>query len=262
MKKITKVFTLLLTIAAWLIVVSCKDKTPTVDSISVIESSVPAEILTTEVDDKIDDIKILVTKSYDTTEEVNLSKDMISADDLAKLAEEGIHTISIVYEGHTITLSLNVKKPQENNNEGGNNEEKPAEKINYSVLIKDIAGKPLSNFYVTFKLNKEIVDEGYTNNSGLFETELLPDRYTVLLEAKEGYYLNEEMFETDLAGTQIVVVAELDSFAGIEADVTTKRYQEGDLMYDFTVYDIDGTELTLYDLLDEEKGGYKEASLR
>lgn len=257
MKKIRKVFTLLLTIATLAFVVSCNDEPVTVESIAVVENTVPAEILTTEIEDKIDDIKILVTNSDETTLEVNLSKDMISKEDLDKLATEGTHTITINYEGKTITLSLVTKKPEESKPDPDPNPNPDPEEIKYSVLVKDIAGKPLSNFYVTFFKNEEIVAEGYTNNEGLFEAEVLPDKYDVLVEGKEGYILNHEMFESDLIGTQIVVVAELDSFAGIEADAANKMYQEGDLMYDFTVYDIDGTKLTLYDLLDEEKGGYK-----
>ena len=258
MKKITKVFTLLLTIATLAFVVSCNDKTPTIESVSVVETTLPGEILTTEVNDKIDDIKLLVTKSDDSTEEVNVTLEMISADDLAKLANEGTHTIIINYEGKTVTISLVTKKPEETKPDPDPNPTPNPEGIKYSVLVKDIAGKPLSNFYVTFYLGKEKKGEGNTNNSGLFETELLADIYDVKVEAKEGYILNTEMYKTDLIGTQIEVTAELDSFAGIEADASTKRYQKGDLMYDFTVYDVfTNKELTLYDLLDEENGGYK-----
>ena len=256
MKKITKIFTLLLTFAMFAFAVSCKDEPVTVSSISLVQESVPAEILTTEVDDKIDDIKINVLKSDETSEVINLTKEMISADDLAKLATEGTYTITVTYEGKTLSLTLKIVKPEEKPEPDPKPTPDP-EEIKYSVLVKDIAGKPLSDFYVTFYLGKDIVGEGSTDNSGVFETELVPEKYDVVVESREGYILNQETFETDLIGTQLVVIAELDSFAGVEADPATKRYQEGDLMYDFTVYDINGTKLTLYDLLDEEKGGYK-----
>ena len=50
MKKIRKVFTLLLTIATLAFVVSCNDEPVTVESIVVVENTVPAEILTTEIE--------------------------------------------------------------------------------------------------------------------------------------------------------------------------------------------------------------------
>ena len=124
--------------------------------------------------------------------------------------------------------------------------------IEYSVIVKDIAGKPLNDFYVTFYLDDEIVGEGYTNNSGTFTKSLDADIYEVLVEGREGYYLNTEMYKTDLIGTPIEVVCEIESLAGVEAP-QGNYYQLGNVMYDFTLTDTEGTVLNLYDLLDDYK---------
>ena len=126
------------------------------------------------------------------------------------------------------------------------------ELVEYSVIVKDIAGKPLNDFYVTFYLDNEVVAEGYTNNLGTFTKSLDADKYEVEVEAKDGYSLNIELFETDLIGTPIEVEAQIESLAGIEAPADN-YYQLGDVMYDFTVTNTDGEELVLYDLLEEYK---------
>ena len=126
------------------------------------------------------------------------------------------------------------------------------ELIDYSVIVKDIAGKPLSDFYITFYLNDKSVAEGYTNNSGTFTKSLEANKYEVEVEGREGYSLNVELFETDLIGTPIEVEAQIDSLANQKAPVGN-YYALGDVMYDFTVTDTEGTELNLYELLDEYK---------
>jgi len=250
MKKLMKLFALLLVFGALVFSLACNDEA-TVESISVLEDSVPSEILLTEVDDKIDDIKIEVKKSDDSVETINLTKSMISEDDYKKLSTEGTHTIKVTYEGKEVSLTLVVKEAGQVEPGPDDPEKEP---IPYSVLIKDIAGKPLSGFYVTFYLEDEIVAEGYSNNNGLFETELEPNIYEVAIDGSdmEAYYLNKDFYETDLMGTQIEVECHIESLEGKEADSSIK-YELGDVMYDFTLTDTDGNELNLYNLLDEYK---------
>lgn len=126
------------------------------------------------------------------------------------------------------------------------------ELVDYSVIVKDIAGKPLNDFYVTFYLDDEIVAEGYTNNSGTYTKSLEANIYDVEVEGREGYFLNIEMFKTDLIGTPIEVEAQIESLAGVKAP-KDNYYELGEVMYDFTVTDTEGTKLTLYDLLDKYK---------
>ena len=251
MKKLTKLFALLITAQALLFAVACNDEEVKIDSVSVVESTIPQSMLTTEVSDKLDDIQLKIVKSDDSEQIINVSESMISASDLAKLANAGTHTINVTYEGYNVSITIVVTAPSDGGGSGEDINPEP-EEITYSVLIKDIANKPLSNFYVTFYDGDEIVDEGYTGNTGLFETELLPDIYEVIIEGREGYYLNQDSFETDLLGTQIVVEVELESLEDEEASYD-HYYELGDVMYDFTVTDIKGNELDLYDLLKEYK---------
>lgn len=232
-----------------------KDKLK-VEEISVIRETIPTEILTTEVDDKIDDIKIKVTKRNGDTETININKSMISESDYAKLSTEGTYKITITYEDCTTNVTITVKKPQSTDGGGdgpiGPDDPVKPDPISYSVLVKDIAGKPLADFYVMFYKGKDIVAEGYTNAAGLFEESLLPEKYDVVIEGRTGYYLNQEMYETDLIGTQIQVTCEIESLAGIEAD-SDVTYKIGDVMYDFTLTDIEGNTLSLYELLETKK---------
>lgn len=229
---------------------SCKKCNKTQDdevkitSIYVVSSSVPSSIYTTEAEEIIDDIQIKVLKSDGNEETVNVAKSMISTEDFAKLSTEGTHTITITYEGFTTTATIVVLK------ENTDPEPPVVNEIEYSVLIKDIAGKPLDDFYVEIYKGKDIIDEGYTGSDGIFKTNQLPDKYDVRIEEREGYYLNKTLYETDLIGTQIVVEADLDSLAGIETDLSN-RYELGDLMYDFTITDTEGNKLTLYELLND-----------
>ena len=124
------------------------------------------------------------------------------------------------------------------------------EEIDYSVVVKDIAGKPLSEFYVTFYLGKDIVAEGFTNSAGTFAKNLEANIYDVLVEGREGYYLNTEMYKTDLIGTPIEVTCEIESLVGKLAPADN-FYELGDVMYDFTVSNTEGKELKLYDLLED-----------
>ena len=141
-------------------------------------------------DEKLDDIEIKVIKSDSSSEVINLNKNMISSDDYNKLSNEGTYTITISYENCITSLTINIIKPED----GGNTDDKPSdEPIEYSVLVVDIASKPLSEFYITFYLDGEAVAEGYTGNSGTFKTTLEPNKYEVFVEGREGYYLNNEV---------------------------------------------------------------------
>ena len=104
------------------------------------------------------------------------------------------YTIKIKYEGFEATVLLTTKKPTEVN------PDKSA--IEYSVLVKDIAGKPLSDFYVTVMLNKTTIDERYTNVNGTCTFELAPDFYDVYILGTTQEY-NKEIFKEALKATAI-----------------------------------------------------------
>lgn len=106
MKRILSIFLLLFSI---FIVVGCSHSVVEIESISIVGDSIPESILISEVDDKIDDIKISVLKSDKSTEIINVSKSMISPSDLAKLEKEGEHNITIYYEGFDIMITVVIK---------------------------------------------------------------------------------------------------------------------------------------------------------
>ena len=268
-KRIIKACTLIFVLVLLFTVASCKSckkqKDPVIESIQIVESSVPSKIYTTEVSDKLDDIQIQVLKSDGSSDTINLATSMISSDDLAKLNTAGTHTIKVSYEGFEVNLTIVVEVKSDHQHEyvdgkcecgevDPNYSDDPS-KVEYSVLIKDIAGKPLSDFYVMFYKDDEVIEQGYTTKDGTFKTTQDPYIYEIIVEEREGYYLNNTMFETDLLGTEITVEAGIDSLKGVEGDLYTS-YELGDLMYDFTLTDINGEELNLYTLLETKKAVY------
>lgn len=250
MKKIIKVCALIFVVVLLFTMVGCKKKNPpkepVIESIQVVEGSIPSQVYIDEVNSKLANIKIKVLKSDDNEETISLTSSMVSASDLSKLSTEGTHTIKVTYEGFETTFTIKVVAKDD----GG--DDPVDQEVEYKVFIKDIAGKPLADFYVMFYKGDEVVEEGYSNIEGCFSIKLKPYNYDVVLEAREGYYLNQEMYETDLIGSEITVEAEIDSLAGKEADIFTS-YKLGDVMYDFTLTDINGKELTLYELLETKR---------
>ena len=250
MKKIIKVCALIFVVVLLFTMVGCKKKNPpkepVIESIQVVEGSIPSQVYIDEVNSKLANIKIKVLKSDDNEETISLTSSMVSASDLSKLSTEGTHTIKVTYEGFETTFTIKVVAKDV----GG--DDPVDQEVEYKVFIKDIAGKPLADFYVMFYKGDEVVEEGYSNIEGCFSIKLKPYNYDVVIEAREGYYLNQEMYETDLIGSEITVEAEIDSLAGKEADIFTS-YKLGDVMYDFTLTDINGKELTLYELLETKR---------
>ena len=130
----------------------------------------------------------------------------------------------------------------------------PETLLEYTVSVKDIAGKPLSDFYVTVMLNKTTIDERYTNVNGTCTFELAPDFYDVYIEGREGYYLNQSAYKTDLIGSKIEIVCELDTESLKDVNAPEDNvYELGDVMYDFEVEDTNGNIISLYELLETKK---------
>lgn len=264
MKRIIKVCALIFAFVLIFSVASCKsckkNNDPVIESIEIVESSIPSTIYTTEIATKLDDIQIKVLKSDGSSDTINLATSMISATDLAKLSTAGTHTIKVTHEGFEAELTIVVEVKSDHQHVfvdgkcecGAIDPNQSTSEIEYSVLVKDIAGKPLSTFYVWFYKGDDVVADGYTTQDGTFTAKLEPNKYEVVVEEREGYYLNTTMFETDLLGTQIVVEAGIDSLKGTEGDIFT-NYELGDVMYDFTLTNTDGEELNLYTLLEEKK---------
>ena len=122
MKKIISLFILLLSILS---ITSCKSK---IETIKIVEDSVPSIINVSEVDTVINSIKLEVTNSKGETEIVNLSKSMISEEDYMKLSNPGYYTITINYEEFKANLTLTIDDPN-----------------TYSVKVLYPNGKPVTN---------------------------------------------------------------------------------------------------------------------
>ena len=90
MKKCFKFLSLLLLLTAITLTFACGEdkKEVTIENVYIASETIPSSILTTEVLDKIDDIKIKIEKSDDSVEVVNVDKAMISSSDLDKLNTE------------------------------------------------------------------------------------------------------------------------------------------------------------------------------
>ena len=112
-KYLRRIFSAFALVAACVLFVSCGGGEVKVEKISVIPDTVPNSVLTTEVDQKIADITLRVTMSDGTTKEVKVTKDMIPAEDYAKLstASETAHVIHVEYEGITVTVNIVITEP-------------------------------------------------------------------------------------------------------------------------------------------------------
>ena len=122
MKKFFKL--LLVAVASLGILTACEEtkeptKQPTqqveatVKSIAVDATTDPAEIKEGQAETEIAKIKLVVTMSDGTTKNVNVTKDMISAKDLEKLAVIGTYKVSITYDGQSAEVTLVVVEVEE-----------------------------------------------------------------------------------------------------------------------------------------------------
>ena len=112
-KNLRRIFSAIALVLTCFLFVSCGNSEAKVEKISVIPDTVPNSVLTSEVDQKIADITLRVTMSDGTTKEVKVTKDMIPAEDYAKLstASETAHVIHVTYEGITVTVNIVITEP-------------------------------------------------------------------------------------------------------------------------------------------------------
>lgn len=105
MKKIIALFIVLVCVLS---LAACKNK---IETIKIVENSVPSVINVNEVDTVINSIKLEVTNTKGEVEIVNLSKSMISDEDYQKLSSAGYYTITINYEEFKANLTLTIDDP-------------------------------------------------------------------------------------------------------------------------------------------------------
>jgi hypothetical protein len=89
-----------------LVTVGCKPKTPTITSIEV-DLTTTSTVFDVDLFD-LSNISIKVHKSNQTFEIISLNPTMISNQDLSKLSQVGIHTITINYMNHTTSFTIEL----------------------------------------------------------------------------------------------------------------------------------------------------------
>ena len=103
-----KIISLIIVVVCMLSLTACKNK---IETIKIVEDSVPAVININDVDSAIASIKLEVTKSKGEVEIINLEKSMISEEDYKKLSNAGYYTITINYEEFKTNLTLTIEDP-------------------------------------------------------------------------------------------------------------------------------------------------------
>lgn len=101
-KTIFACFALVLTLA----LTSCGDP-DAIESVALVETSVPEVIYTDEVSKKLTEIQIEVTKGNGDKEVINITKNMI--DKLSSLTKVGVHTVNILYKEFEVELTLTIE---------------------------------------------------------------------------------------------------------------------------------------------------------
>lgn len=123
-------------------------------------------------------------------------------------------------------------------------------KVDYTVTIKAINGKPISGMIVSFLLNGSRVFYDVTDNTGTVTYRSEPTIYDVEVTPLDGYILETSRYKTDLEGTPIEI--ECDTEIIDELAPASHLYEVGDVMYDFTVTDADGNDFNLISLFEDE----------
>ena len=123
--------------------------------------------------------------------------------------------------------------------------------MNYTVSIKTIGGRPVSN--LTFHIFEEddLISYGQTDKDGFATVSLTPsDNYTVELSASslEGYDV-EDRYAFNNNTANIV----LTSHVIADSELAGVQYELGDIIRDFSVMTTDGTTFTLSETLKTKK---------
>ncbi len=125
-------------------------------------------------------------------------------------------------------------------------------KVEYTVSIRSIGGRPMSklNFYIY--LGDDLISYGKTDDEGMGKISLKPaDGYVVKLSEDdlEGYIV-EDSYSFEGKALDIV----LSSSVIMDSDLTGVQYELGDIIRDFTVTTTDGSTFTLSEALKTKKG--------
>ena len=215
----------------------------TVSSISVVESSIPTSVLNTEVNDKLDDIQITVTKSDASTETVNLSTSMIPSQDLAKLETAGTHTITVKYQGKETTFIIVITEPEVEN-----------EYYTVKVLYPD--GTPVTSGVTVQWCNAQGCRDAQVNAEGVATLEKEDGEYSVhLLNIPQGYAFNPNYYVTTAENKNLEVkLISLSELTGEGTD--TEPYVISTSAYSVTYTKEEAADLKYFSFTPTESGEY------
>lgn len=219
-----KLFSIALVMLCLLSIVSCKkEKDINITGITVDTSTVPSEILTTEVDTEIAKIKLIVKYSNDSEEKVNVSKDMISSSDYSKLSVKGSYEILVTYKGFETSLSLNIVEPVNNN---------------YTVKVVYPDGTPVNGSVSVQWCSTYCLLPVVINSQGIAENEIDDDTYYVHIDnIPDGYTYDPNAYIATPDNKHLVIKLDvLNQFIGGEG-TTNNPYQVGLGAYEVTYND-------------------------
>jgi len=219
-----------------------------VDSIAVKEDTVPAYVSLNNVknnlNDVLDDIKIVITKSDDSVEEVVLTDSMISADDKAKLLTVGAHEITVKYDAFETKVTIEVKDP-------------------YSVKVLMPDGTPApTTVKIQWCTDKNCLPTKNINEEGICENPISDNKYYIHLEhVPAGYTYNPNAYVATPESKHVeIVLTKLSEFAS--GDGSYENPFVSSLGIYEVSYDAQGTEdLQFFAFTPEEDGKYTIESL-
>ena len=180
---------------------SCKGK---IESINVVESSVPTTINAKDLDSTLATIKVEVVDSKGNVETVSLTKDMISSDDYKKLSAYGTYTVTINYEGFSDNVTLNIVTD------------------NYVVKVVYPGGAPVtSGVNVQWCTGNNCFLPVKSNADGIAEIELDNGDYYIHLESgiPSGYTYDPNAYTTNANNKYVEI--ELIPVVALTGDGTT-----------------------------------------
>ena len=220
----------------------------TIESVSVKEDTIPSYVSLNSTNNDLasvlDDIKILVVKSDDSTKELPIQLEMLSVEDQQKLKTVGTHDITIKYSGIQAVLKIEVKDV-------------------YSVKVLMPDNTPASgNIKVQWCTDTNCYPTKTINENGICENPLNEGKYYVHLDnLPEGYTYNPNAYITDKDNKNIeIVLSSLSSFTkgdgteGNPYEMTTGIYEVS--------FEAQGTnDLKYFAFSTTEAGTYKLESL-
>ena len=125
-----------------------------------------------------------------------------------------------------------------------------ANKVEYKFTVKSIAGDRIGDVTIEIYKNEQLITEVQTDMIGNAKIELPEDNYTVMVSGLTKGYVFEEAISIRAGQNLIEVAASI-----IKEDMPEDHeYKLNDVMYDFTVYDLENNSLTLSEVLETKKG--------